>query len=291
MDYSIGYKLGNTGSAGESATYGNTVAGPSSWTLATVDFDYTGGQGVTLYLRVVNAGHSERAGLDRVGIEDLGGSGPQPTSTPIPTSTFTNTPGGAPTNTPDAQIASEDFESMPSWNSSWDAGWGSAASWSIQSGGQSGNYLAASRGSQGSSAKVLQYSVPTYTDLTVSIYMRCPTISGGYWMETACKFGAYSAQDFDANPGTWSMIRKFDSYGAGNGNGNAWTQYDLGASSGSNSQISMGLKLGSSGGGTPTVGWDSLLIEEYTPLGGEISPFMRFYGSRISRDDPSPSCG
>ncbi|NIM50723.1 MAG: hypothetical protein GTO22_15975, partial [Gemmatimonadales bacterium] len=35
----------------------------------------------------------------------------------------------------------EDFETMPSWSSSWDAGWGSAATWSIVSGGQSGNAL------------------------------------------------------------------------------------------------------------------------------------------------------
>jgi hypothetical protein len=169
---------------------------------------------------------------------------------------FTLTPGsggGGP-------IATENFESMPSWSSSFDASWGSAATWSIVSGGQSGNFLQASRSSQGSSAKVKVYSVPTNTNITVSVYMKCPSYSGTYWMECACKLGNYSAQDFDENGGTWTMIKKF-SNDTTNGNGNVWTQYSVSLNTGSNTQLSVGYKLGSSGGAGPTVGWDTMVIQ------------------------------
>lgn len=169
---------------------------------------------------------------------------------------FTLTPGsggGGP-------IATENFESMPSWSSSFDASWGSAATWSIVGGGQSGNFLQASRSSQGSSAKVKVYSVPTNTNITVSVYMKCPSYSGTYWMECACKLGNYSAQDFDENGGTWTMIKKF-SNDTTNGNGNVWTQYSVSLNTGSNTQLSVGYKLGSSGGAGPTVGWDTMVIQ------------------------------
>jgi hypothetical protein len=72
INYSIGYKLGNMGSGGgESATYGGTVYGPAWWTQATCDLEYSGSSGVTIYLRAVNAGHSERAGFDYVTVQDL----------------------------------------------------------------------------------------------------------------------------------------------------------------------------------------------------------------------------
>jgi hypothetical protein len=57
------------------------------------------------------------------------------------------------------------------------------------------------------------------------------------------------------------MIKKFDSYGGQNGNGNNWTQYSVNVNTGSNTQVSIGYKLGSSGGGGPTVGWDTLRIQ------------------------------
>jgi hypothetical protein len=204
---------------------------------------------------------------------------PQPTNTPAPTNTPVPTSTPAPTNTPSGLLPiTEGFQSMPSWSSSHDAGWGSAASWSIQSGGQSGNYLQASRSSQGSSAKALVYDVPTNTDITISIYMRCPSFGGGYWMESAYRLGNHTAQDFDENSSAWTMIKKFDSYGGQNGNGNTWTQYQKEVNTGSNSQISIGFKLGSSGGGGPTVGWDTLVIDESQQFGFETLPKRDFIG-------------
>jgi len=97
INYCIGYKLGNTGSGGgTSATYGSTVVHPSGWTQASVEFTYSGSSGVTIYLRAVNDGHSERAGFDLVEITDIGGGGPQPTATNTPAAQPTPTPTSAP---------------------------------------------------------------------------------------------------------------------------------------------------------------------------------------------------
>jgi len=174
-----------------------------------------------------------------------------------------NTCGSATSNTATLTVnpITQNFDSMPSWNSTFNASWGSAATWSIVSGGQSGNYLQASRSSQGSSARVLVYTVPPNTTLTVSVYMKCPSFGGTYWMESAYKLGNYSAQDFDQNSGTWTLIQKFANSGYPNGNGNTWTNYSVNVNTGSNTQISIGYKLGSSGGAGPTVGWDTFKIQ------------------------------
>jgi len=156
-------------------------------------------------------------------------------------------------------LASQDFEAMPTWSSSFDAGWGGAATWSIVSGGQSGNFLQASRTSQGSSSKVLVYTVPSNTNITLSVYMKCPSYSNSYWMECACKLGSQTASDFDGNAATWTYIKKFANDGT-NGNGNTWTQYSVSLNTGSNTQISVGFKHGASGNNGPTVGWDTFRI-------------------------------
>ncbi|NLE60558.1 MAG: hypothetical protein GX616_19605 [Planctomycetes bacterium] len=158
------------------------------------------------------------------------------------------------------QTVEEDFESMPSWSSSYDGSWGSAASWSIVSGGQSGNALQASRGSQGSSAKVKVYTITAGSAYTISAYIKCPSYGGAYWAECAYKLGSNTASDFDNNGGTWTMVKKFANDGT-NGNGNTWTQYSTTFNSGTNTQISVGFKLGSYGGAGPTVQWDTLRVQ------------------------------
>jgi len=154
---------------------------------------------------------------------------------------------------------SEDFSSMPSWSSSFDASWGSAATWSIVGGGQSGNALQAARSSQGSSAKVRVYNITANTNYTISVYIKCPSFGSSYWAECGYRLGSSTAQNFDES-GTWTMVKKF-SFDGTNGNGNTWTQYSAAFNSGSNTQISVGFKLGSSGGGGPTVLWDTLRIQ------------------------------
>jgi hypothetical protein len=154
----------------------------------------------------------------------------------------------------------EDFDSMPSWNSTFDAGWGGSANWSITSSGQSGNALQIDRSNGGSSSKVKYYSIDANTNYTISIYIACPSASN-YWAECAFKLGSQSAQNFDADPNSWTMIKKFDAWGT-NGNGNTWVQYSQGFNSGSNTQISVGFKLGSSDGNAPVVRYDTLKVEE-----------------------------
>jgi hypothetical protein len=106
------------------------------------------------------------------------------------------------------------------------------------------------------------YTVPQSEDITISIYMKCPSMSN-YWMESAYRLGNYSAQNFDQSSGSWTMIQKFDSYGGNpNGNSNTWMYYSKETNTGGNTQISIGYKLGSSGNGTSWVGWDTLRIEE-----------------------------
>ncbi len=152
----------------------------------------------------------------------------------------------------------EAFESIPAWSSTNDASWGTAAAWAVLGGGAAGNYLACGRNTAGSSEKVLVFSVPSNATIEVAVYMRCAATGLSYWMESACRPGNWSAADFDANGGSWTMIKKFDSSGGQNGNGDAWTRYSLQVATGSATQLSVGFKLGSTNGGGPTVGWDQL---------------------------------
>ena len=46
-----------------------------------------------------------------------------------------------------------------------------------------------------------------------------------------------------------------------NGNNDQWTYYSVETNTGSDTKISIGYKLGSSGGGTSFVGWDTFRIE------------------------------
>ena len=156
----------------------------------------------------------------------------------------------------------EDFGSVPSWTSSFDAPWGGSATWSIVTPGQggSGGALQAARAGTGSSAKVKVYNITPNQSYTIRIYMRCPSSSDAYWREMHFKLGSHSAQDYDQNAGTWTEVKKFSNTGA-NGNGNVWTEYTQTFNSGSNSQISVGFKSGNSSGSGPTCQWDALRIE------------------------------
>jgi hypothetical protein len=116
------------------------------------------------------------------------------------------------------------------------------------------------RGSQGSSAKVNVYNITASTSYTISVWIKCPSSGGTYWVESAYRLGSHSASDFDGNGGAWTMIQKFANDGT-NGNGNTWVQYSKTFNSGSNTQISVGFKTGSSGGGGPTVQWDTLRVQ------------------------------
>lgn len=162
--------------------------------------------------------------------------------------------------TPSDGTVTETFQTMPSWLSFFDASWGNAAVWSIVAGGQSGNGLQISRTGQGSSAKVKVYTVNPNTSYAISVYAKCPAYgANSYWAECAYRLGSHTADDFDNNGGAWAFVQKFANEGV-NGNGNTWQQYTQTFYSGTDSQISVGFKLGSYGGPGPTVLWDTLQI-------------------------------
>ncbi|MHC4708302.1 MAG: BACON domain-containing protein [Planctomycetota bacterium] len=168
----------------------------------------------------------------------LGSTGSAP---PVQWDTLQITAEGAPP-------VAEDFAAMPGWTYSYDAGWGSAAAWTVVGGGQSGNALQAARSAAGSSSKVIVYDVKPNMDYTISVYVRCPGGSSGYWAEAAFRLGNHSAQNFDASADAWTMLKKFSNSGT-NGNGDRWTRYALNFHSSSHTQISVGFKLGSTGSG------------------------------------------
>jgi hypothetical protein len=62
--------------------------------------------------------------------------------------------------------ATESFEVEPTWSSSYDAAWGDPATWTIEAGGQVANALQATRATDGSSAKVLQYATTVNDSLS-----------------------------------------------------------------------------------------------------------------------------
>jgi hypothetical protein len=103
------------------------------------------------------------------------------------------------------------------------------------------------------------YTITANASYTISVYMRCPSSTSAYWRECAFKLGSYTAQDFDTNGATWTMVKKFSNDGT-NGNGDTWVQYSVSFNSGSNTQISVGFKTGNSSGTAPTIKWDTLRV-------------------------------
>jgi hypothetical protein len=85
-------------------------------------------------------------------------------------------------------------------------------------------------------------------------------------METALRLGNHTAQDFEENVGSWTIIQRFSDTGV-NGNGNTWTRYSVQVSTGVNTEISIGYKLGTGRNLQPIVGWDTLRIQESLLLG------------------------
>jgi len=176
--------------------------------------------------------------------------------------------------------ATESFEVMPTWNSSFDAGWGDPATWTIEAGGQVNNALQATRATNGSSAKVLQYAVTAGTDYRITIYMKCAA-GTAYWVETAYKLGAYDAADFDGDAPSWTFIKKFsDTGGFDDGNGDVWTQYTATPiATGAETTISIGVKLG----GAHTALWDEMTLTTLVPEICTIAPISIAISTRRAR--------
>jgi hypothetical protein len=161
--------------------------------------------------------------------------------------------------TPDAF---EDFETLPAWASTFDASWGSPATWSSVTGGWTGKALQVARPNAGSSVKALVFVISPRRDYRISIAMRGPASALNYWAECGFRLGIDTAQSFDATPASWQLLKKFSPTGV-NGNGNLWTVYTVDFTSGTNARATLAFKLGSTGGGAPTVQWDAARL---TPI-------------------------
>jgi len=159
-------------------------------------------------------------------------------------------------------LPTEAFDSLPAWDSSFDAPENGAASFSIVDGGQSGTALQAMRGAPGSSSRVLLYPVQTNTDYALSIDSRCPASPDAYTALTAFRAGSHNAQDLDTNTASWTALADFSNPGQ-NGTGGLWTSYGAVFSSGSRTQVSVGFKITSETGTGPAIQWDNLRLEPF----------------------------
>ena len=179
---------------------------------------------------------------------------PRPTSTPTRTATPTPTP--SPTATPLPGCLVEQFNTLPRWSSSWDAPWGSQASWVI-----SGGRLRAQRWGEGSSAKVISFIVSPKTTYKIQVKM-LGTFGDRYWTETAYRLGKYSAENFDDNPVSWRLLNKFDGFNFyPNGNNGTWSNYTNVVYTDMYNNISVGFKAGFVYPGFHPGGyWDDLSI-------------------------------
>ncbi len=153
----------------------------------------------------------------------------------------------------------EGFEAMPAWAGTSRLVWGTPAAWSIGPG-QGGSALLGARAGPGSTVQALVYPVPANARIEVSVAMKCPRFADEYWAETGFRVGTHAADDFDVNPKEWTLLKRFESPGGQNGNGNAWTVYSAQAETGTATRLTVGFKLGSKTGPGPTVAWDSLRI-------------------------------
>jgi hypothetical protein len=106
----------------------------------------------------------------------------------------------------------------------------------------------------------LVHAVPANARIEVSVAMRCPKLGAQSWMETGFRLGSHAADDFDVSPAQWTIVRRFDSEGGQNGNGNAWAVYSAQVETGAATQLTVGFKLGSKAAAVPAVAWDTLRI-------------------------------
>lgn len=153
----------------------------------------------------------------------------------------------------------ETFEALPAWAGTWNAAWGSAAGWSVGPG-QGGSALVGTRPSAGSSVVTLVHAVPANARIEVSVAIKCPKFAAPAWAETGFRLGSHAADDFDVNPAQWTLVKRFDSEGGQNGNGNAWAVYSAQVETGAATQLTVGFKLGSKTAAVPAVAWDTLRI-------------------------------
>ncbi len=112
--------------------------------------------------------------------------------------------------------SAEDFEAMPRWDSTFEAPWGGPATWTLEPGGQAGRFLQVARPGPGSSVRVRVIAVPSRATVDVSAFLKCPAGSpADFWIEFGYRLGSFTAQDFDQNASSWTLIKKFDSAGGG----------------------------------------------------------------------------
>lgn len=167
---------------------------------------------------------------------------------------------------------------VDTWNAPWTLNAASPAAsvtWTLETTGGASDasgtsgYWRAVRQAEGSSVQVLQYPVPSATDLYLGVWIRCPNYDpapgDNYWVEAGALAGTPTlpvtvgtstintiGQHYDdpATGGLWTVFKKFDGAsapGPNHDNGNVWTWYysTTPIATGTNTVISIGFKVGS----------------------------------------------
>ena len=155
------------------------------------------------------------------------------------------------------RLVSEEFDRLPVWTSSEDAAWGAAATWDSEPDTLAGNALRVTRDEPGSSTRVLTYPVEARSQYHVSVFMRCGSEGGRYWGEVGVRAGRWSARDFDADVGGWTILRKCTADSSPNSND--WVEYRTSLNTIAQDVLSIGFKLGASEG-RALAAWDRLRV-------------------------------
>ena len=164
------------------------------------------------------------------------------------------------------------YNAIPAWSSSFDADWGTAATYALANQGLQRHGLQTVRSGMGSSVRTQVFPVLPNTAYQISIWARCPAGSGDFWIECGYRLGSHDAEGYDSNANAWSLVTRFSDNGP-NGNGDTWTRYTTTFNSGAQSAVTMGLKMGALNSSGPRVLWDQLEVVslELPPLVSAIT--------------------
>lgn len=157
-------------------------------------------------------------------------------------------------------VASETFDAgLPAFDDASDGDWGSAAIFSWDGSGA----MAVQRTSQGSSVRVVWYTVPPNSNVTVSVDMAVPDLSlaGTYWLETLARAGQHTGLNADDNATNvnWTMIKKFDDGSLPANTGGAFVTFSDTIAVGDQRAISVAFKAGGLGTYSGPK-WDNLIL-------------------------------
>lgn len=168
------------------------------------------------------------------------------------------------------QITKQEFQTMPTFSSTFDSPSENPATWKIAAGGSGGrfsNQLQVISNSPVESARTLSFPVPSFRILSCSVEMKCPSdYAGDYRVVAAFKTGerSYTAEEFINDQSGWTIIQEFSPTGE-NGNNNTWNIYEQTSASIEGSMLTVIFYVACTSGSGLTVGFDNLIVMDYGP--------------------------